>query len=125
MNETQAPQHIRDLVQEMVEVGVQLTTMLDHMYRFQLQDADSSHEPPPEILRDLVARTLQRRFRTSKREIQRATDILRLIGKTIADELILVEPGAFDDLEEDDFDGEPLGDLALDEPPDQNGNRFH
>ena len=46
-----------------------------------------------------MAKTLQRRFRTSKREIQRTTNLLRLTSRTIADELVLVEPGAFDDLQ--------------------------
>ena len=86
----------------MVEVGVQLTTMLEHMYRFRLQNPGASEAAPPEVLRELVAKTLQRRFRTSKKEIQRATTLLRLSSRTIADELILVEPGAFDDLGEDD-----------------------
>ena len=121
MNETQAPQHFRDYVQEMVEVGVQLSTMLDHMYRSQLRNAGSSGQPPPEVLRDVVAKTLQRRFRTSKREIQRATDLLRLTGKTIAEELVLVEPGAFDDLD-DDFDDL---DLDFEAPLDENGTHLH
>ncbi len=124
MKETQAPQHLRDYVQEMVEVGVQLSTMLGHMYRFQATNEHSSGGPPPEILRDLVAKTLQRRFRASKRDVQRATDLLRLSGRTIADELVLVEPGAFD--EEWDEDDEELDDeLDWDEPLDSNGTRLH
>ena len=106
MNETPAPQHLRDYVEEMVEIGVQLATMLDHMYRFQLQNPRSSGEPPPEVLRELVAETLQRRFRTSKKEIQRATTLLRLSSRTIADELILIEPGAPGDA--DDLNGHHL-----------------
>lgn len=92
MSEKPAPQHLRDYVQEMVEVGVQLNQMLEHMYRFQATNPDSSGSPPPEVLRDLVATTLQRSFRTSKREVERATNLLRLASTTIAKKFLLVDP---------------------------------
>jgi hypothetical protein len=132
MKETQAPQHLRDYVQEMVEVGVQLATMLDHMYRFQLQNPDSNPTPPPEVLRDLVAKTLGRHFRTSKKEVQRATNLLRLSSRTIADEIFLFVPD-----EPDEWDGDEIElsdfqeELELEEEvPDpfgrqSNGDRLH
>ena len=92
-------------------MGVQLATMLDLMYRFQAANADSLGEPPPEVPRDLVAKTLGHCFRASKFDVQRATD------------LILAEPEAFDD--EWDDDEEQAGELDWDEPLEQNGMRLH
>jgi hypothetical protein len=111
MNEPPAPQHLRVFVQEMVEVSVQLSAMLDHMHRFQALNPDSPGTPPPEVLRDLVAKTLQRTFRASKRDVQRATGLLRLTSRTIADDLVLVDPRALRDWEEDD---DPLDDDLCD-----------
>jgi len=116
MNDKPAPQHLRNYVQEMVEVGVQLTQMLEHMYRFQATNPDSSGNPPPEVLRDLVAATLQRSFRTSKREVERATNLLRLASTTIAEEFLLVDPEWAESVRngeaEDDWDD--LSDLEFD-----------
>jgi hypothetical protein len=134
MNDKPAPQYLREYVEEMVEVGVQLATMLDHMYRTQLLTPGASEAPPPEVLRDLVAKTLQHRFRTSKREIQRATTLLRLSSRTIADEIILVEPGAFDDELQEELDLAielpdlygPNGEFPLEPDGDaSNGNHLH
>lgn len=107
MNETSAPQHIRDFVQGMVEVGVQLSTMLEHMYHFQATNADANGTPPPEVLRDLVAKTLQSRFRASRRDIQRSTHLLRLSSRTIADELVLVDPDTLHDWDDDELEVVP------------------
>lgn len=121
MNEKPAPAHLQKYVEEMVEVGVQLAQMLDHMYRYP-SPHDPAKPPPPEILRDLVAKTLEPRFGARKKEIQRATDILRRTSMTISDEIYLVEPGAFEDLTEDDFEDD---DIDFDEPTDTNGSYLH
>ncbi len=127
MNEKPAPAHLLKYVEEMVEVGVQLATMLDHMYRHP-SPHDPAKPPPPEILRDLVAKTLEPRFGARKREIQRATDILSRTNTTISDEIYLVEPGAFDDLTEDDFEDSGLDDLdddGAEDPFNVNGSHLH
>ncbi len=84
------PEHISRYVEELVECGVQLTTVLDHMYRHENPDPDVP--PPPEVLRDLVAATLAPALRGRRTEVQRATSLLLKTSKTIEREIFLVEP---------------------------------
>ena len=44
MNEKPAPRHVTRFVEELVECGVQLARMLDHMYLHESPDPDI---PPP------------------------------------------------------------------------------
>ena len=113
MIENPAPRHVTRFVEELIECGVQLARMLDHMYLHETDDPDIS--PPPEVLRDLVAKTIEPSLKRRKRDLYTATALLLETGRTIERELFLVdvdglrediESGAFDDLEPSDF-GEP------------------
>jgi hypothetical protein len=94
--------------------------MLDHMYLHETDNPDVP--PPPLVLRELVAKTIEPDVKRRKRDLQTATGLLLETSRTIERELFLVEPGAFDDLEPSDFEGdldlrEELPDLYGDEPP--------
>jgi hypothetical protein len=84
------PEHVSRFVEELVECGVQLTSILDHMYRHENRDPEVP--PPPEVLRDLVASTLAPALRGRRTEVQRATSLLLKTSKTIEREIFLVEP---------------------------------
>ena len=97
-------------VEELFECGVQLARMLDHMYLHENPDPDIP--PPPEVLRDLVAKTIEPGVGRRKRDLYAATSLLLETGRTIERELFLVDVealerdidnGAFDDLEPSDF----------------------
>ena len=124
------PNTCTNYVQEMVECGVQLTQMLEHMYRFRATNPDSAATRRPEVLRDLVASTFQPSFRTSKREVERATDLLRVTsthhrrGVPARRARRLRRPRA------SDFEGEldlreELPDLYGDDDLDANGSYLH
>ncbi len=111
MNDKPAPRHVTRFVEELVECGVQLARMLDHMYLHESDDPEIP--PPPEVLRDLVAKTLEPSLKRRKRDIYTATSLLLETGRTIEREIFLfepgtlndeLEPGAFDDLEPSDFE---------------------
>jgi hypothetical protein len=102
MNEKPAPRHVTRFVEELVECGVQLARMLDHMYLHESPDPDIP--PPPEVLRDLVAKIIEPNVASRKRDLHTATGLLLETGRTIERELFLVEPGGFDDLEPGAFD---------------------
>lgn len=85
------PEHITRYVEELVECGVQLTTILDHMYRH--ENPDPEIPPPPDVLRELIASTLAPALRGRRMEVQRATSLLLKTSKTIEREIFLVEPG--------------------------------
>ena len=112
MNEKPAPRHVTRFVEELVECGVQLARMLDHMYLHESPDPDTPF--PPWVLRDLVAKTIEPDVASRKRDLYTATGLLLETSKTIERELFLVDPGsldeddvppgAFDDLEPSDFD---------------------
>ena len=51
------PGTVTRFVEELVECGVQLARMLDHMYLHESPDPDIP--PPPDVLRDLVAKTIE------------------------------------------------------------------
>jgi hypothetical protein len=113
MIENPAPRHVTRFVEELIECGVQLTRMLDHMYLHETDDPDIP--PPPDVLRDLVAKTIEPNLKRRKRDLYTATALLLETGRTIERELFLVdveglredmEGGTFDDLEPSDF-GEP------------------
>ena len=117
MNEKPAPRHVTRFVEELVECGVQLARMLDHMYLNESPDPDIP--PPPEVLRDLVAKTIEKDVGRRKRDVYTATGLLLETSRTIERELFLVDPGAFDDLAPDDFDGPfdtPLNEPLPDDP---------
>lgn len=88
------PEHIKRYVEELVECGVQLASILEHMYRFPNPDPDVP--PPPEVLRDLLAATLVPAFRGQRAEVRRTTSLLRRTSKTIEREIFLVAPGGLD-----------------------------
>ncbi len=132
MNEKPAPRHVTRFVEELVECGVQLARMLDHMYLNETDDPDIP--PPPEVLRDLVAQTIEKDVGRRKRDLYTATALLLQTSRTIERELFLVdpaafddelEPGAFDDLEPSDFEDTPPDHLPRDpfSPPDE--GRLH
>jgi hypothetical protein len=112
MIEKPAPRHVTRFVEELVECGVQLARMLDHMYLHETSDPDIP--PPPIVLRELVAKTIEPDVKRRKRDLQAATGLLLETSRTIERELFLVEPGAFDDLEPGDFDN--LEPSDFDEP---------
>jgi hypothetical protein len=90
MNEKPIPEHITRFVEELVECGVQLTSILDHMYRHENPDPDVP--APPLVLRDLIASTLAPGLRGRRSEVQRATSLLQKTSKTIEREIFLVNP---------------------------------
>jgi hypothetical protein len=111
MIEKPAPRHVTRFVEELVECGVQLARMLDHMYIHESPDPDIPD--PPIVLRELVAKTIEPDVKRRKRDLQTATGLLLETSRTIERELFLVdpgalddefEPGAFDDLEPSDFE---------------------
>jgi hypothetical protein len=113
MIEKPAPRHVSRFVEELMECGVQLARMLDHMYLHETDDPDIP--PPPDVLRDLVAKTVEPSLKRRKRDLYTATALLLETGRTIEREIFLIdmegladeiESGAFDDLEPSDF-GEP------------------
>ena len=108
-------------MEELVECGVQLARMLDHMYLH--ESSDPEVPAPPIVLRELVAKTIEPDVKRRKRDLQTATGLLLETSRTIERELFLVEPGAFDDLEPSDFD-ESCDDLP-DDPFAPPGGRFH
>ena len=123
MNERPAPRHVTRFVEELVECGVQLARMLDHMYLHESPDPDIP--PSPEVLRELVAKTIEPDVKRRKRDLQAATGLLLETSRTIERELFLVEPGAFDDLEPRDFE-DPRDDELPDDPfAPPGGRRFH
>ena len=94
MNDTPPPEHVKRYVEELVECGVQLASILDHMYRF--ESADPDVPPPPEVLRDLLAAILAPAVRGQRAEVRRTTALLRRTSKTIEREILLVAPGGLD-----------------------------
>lgn len=96
MNDKPAPRHVTRFVEELVECGVQLARMLDHMYLNESTDPDIPR--PPEVLRDLVAKTIEKDVGRRKRDVYTATGLLLETSRTIERELFLVGPEAFDDL---------------------------
>jgi len=111
MNEKPAPRHVTRFVEELIECGVQLARMLDHMYLHESPDPDTPF--PPWVLRDLVAKTIEPDVASRKRDLYAATALLLETGRTIEREIFIVdpdalddefEPGAFDDLEPSDFE---------------------
>ena len=72
---------------------------------------DPDIPPPPEVLRDLVAKTIEPDVSRRKRDLYTATGLLLETSRTIERELFLVEPGAFDDLEPSDFEDGAFDDL--------------
>ncbi len=116
MNEKPAPRHVTRFVEELVECGVQLARMLDHMYIHETNDPEIP--PAPEVLRDLVAKTIEPSVKRRKHDLYTATALLLETGRTIERELFLVdiealkgdiENGAFHDIEPCDFE-EPYDD---------------
>ena len=116
MNEKPAPRHVTRFVEELVECGVQLARMLDHMYLHESPDPDIP--PPPEVLRDLVAKTIEPDVSRRKRDLYTATGLLLETSRTIERELFLVDPGAFEDLEPSDFEDDAPADLNGQMPDD-------
>ncbi|MDQ3729890.1 MAG: hypothetical protein M3355_09920 [Actinomycetota bacterium] len=114
-------------MEELVECGVQLARMLDHMYLNESTDPDIPR--PPEVLRDLVAKTIEKDVGRRKRDVYTATGLLLETRRTIERELFLVDPGAFDDLAPDDSDGPFDGGLDDQLPEDPflppGGTRLH
>jgi hypothetical protein len=103
MNEKPAPRHVTRFVEELVECGVQLTRMLDHMYLH--ESTDPTVPPPPEVLCELVAKTIEKDIGRRKCDVYTATGLLLDTSRTIERELFLVDPGAFaDELAEGNFD---------------------
>jgi hypothetical protein len=117
MRETPPPHHLSRYVEELVECGVQLAEILDHMYRYPHSAPDAP--PPPEVLRDLVAKTLAPKLGRRKRDVHTATALLLETSETISQEIFLVNPDFEDALDDpddlDDFEPDP------DFPP-TNGN---
>lgn len=101
------PRHLARYVEELVEVGVQLARILDHMYRHPDPDAG----PPPIVLRDLVTGTLAPHLARRKGELHAATSVLLKTGETIENEIFLVDPEQMDDL----LCGDELDDPQLSE----------
>ena len=91
MNDKPAPRHVTRFVEELVECGVQLARMLDHMYLHETDDPEIP--PPPEVLRDLVAKTLEPSLKRRKRDIYTATALLLETGRTIEREIFLRRAG--------------------------------
>ena len=85
MNDKPAPRHVTRFVEELIECGVQLARMLDHMYLHETDDPEIP--PPPEVLRDLVAKTLEPSLKRRKRDIYTATSLLLETGRTIEREI--------------------------------------
>jgi hypothetical protein len=95
MTDKPAPEHINRFVEELVECGVQLASMLEHMYRF---DTDDPERPrPPQVLRKLVAETIAPALKGRRQDVQRATSLLLRTSKTIEREIYLVNPEFLDD----------------------------
>ncbi len=89
MDEQSPPTPVSRYVEELVECGVQLAAILDHMLRH--QNPDPSVPRPPEVLRDLVAEVLAPRIGDRTDDIELATGLLTETSETIGRELFLVE----------------------------------
>lgn len=114
MKDKPGPEHINRFVEELVECGVQLGSILDHMYRHESEFPGAP--PPPIVLRNLVAGKLAPGLKGQKKAVQKATTLLQQASETIARDIFVVEPGSFDDLDPD----------FLDEPFDPSAsNGFH
>ncbi len=90
--------------------------MLDHMYLHESPDPDIP--PPPVVLRDLVAKTIEPDVSRRKRDLYTATGLLLETSRTIERELFLVDPRAFEDLEPSDFEDDAPADLNGQMPDD-------
>lgn len=115
MIEKPAPRHVTRFVEELVECGVQLARMLDHMYLHESPNPDIP--PPPEVLRDLVAKTIEPDVGRRKRDLYTATGLLLETSRTIERELFLIDPGAFDEMDDlDELDFDDLQPSDFDDP---------
>jgi len=90
MNDKPAPEHVNRYVEELVECGVQLAGILDHMYRH--ENPDPSVPRPPQVLRKLIAETLAPALKGRREDVERATSLILRTSKTLEREIYLVEP---------------------------------
>jgi hypothetical protein len=90
MTEQTTPPEVRRYVESLLDCGMQLATILDHMYRFENPDPDVP--PPPEVLRKLLTDTLAPHLAARTTDLKRARRVLDTTAKAIEDEIFLVDP---------------------------------
>lgn len=91
MNEKPPSKHVHRFAEELVECTMQLSAILDHMYRHESEFPDAP--PPPVVLANLVAGTIAH-HNLPESQLKTARKALTKTSRLIESDIFLVDPEA-------------------------------
>jgi hypothetical protein len=91
-------------VASLLQSAGQIQLMVHHMLSYDAATGNESDQTIDETLQELITDTVGRLLDRDSEEYAAAAVLLADVRKAIEDEIYLVEPGAFDDLDLDDLD---------------------
>jgi hypothetical protein len=90
MNDKPAPKHVRRYAEELVESAMQISAILDHMYRHESDFPDAP--PPPVVLANLIAGSIVSASNLPDSQLKAARKALGKTTDLIEEEIILFDP---------------------------------
>lgn len=90
MNKKPPLKHVRRYAEELIESAMQLSAILDHMYRHESDFPDAP--PPPLVLVSLVADTIAHQAAIPDSQLKSARKTLSKTTDLIEHEIFLVDP---------------------------------